>query len=457
MSIKKSDQKKYKKAGIEIFIVLLDFLVFFVCWLLLSDYTILNGDRYKSYAGILITCFICFLFFNSIYDAYAIGRRKISENAYSLTLSCALTNIIFYFLDTLAFRWFRRPLYIIIATLIQTIVNFYLCKLLNTIYFKNYTPTNSLIIYKDDYDLEKIYSIPFFNNKYNVLNKIKNPKTFGSVANEFNKYETVFVVGVNAAIRNGIVKECVSRGIEIFVVPHVGDVIMAGGAYVEELPVPMIRVERSPLNPFYMFFKRAFDVVVALCATIIFSPFMLLTAIAIKLYDGGPVLYKQHRLTKDRKVFTILKFRSMKVDAEKDGVARLVAEKDDRITPIGKIIRAIRFDELPQVFNILKGDMSIVGPRPERPEIAEQYEELYPSFALRLQVKAGLTGYAQIYGKYNTEPIDKLKMDLYYINKMSFLYDIQLCFMTIKTLFMKESTAGIEAGKVIASKSRDSE
>ena len=142
----------------------------------------------------------------------------------------------------------------------------------------------------------------------------------------------------------------------------------------------------------------------------------------------------------------------MKVDAEKDGVARLASENDDRITPIGKIVRACRFDELPQLFNILSGDMTIVGPRPERPEIASQYEEVLPSFRLRLQVKAGLTGTAQIYGKYNSTPYDKLEMDLIYINNMSLLEDIKLMFATIKILFMKDSTSGVEDGQVTAVK-----
>ena len=166
---------------------------------------------------------------------------------------------------------------------------------------------------------------------------------------------------------------------------------------------------------------------------------MLITAVAIKAYDHGPVLYKQIRLTKDGKQFKILKFRSMRVDAEKDGVARLAADHDDRITPVGRVIRAIRFDELPQIFNILMGDMSIVGPRPERPEIAAQYEQEMPAFSLRLQVKAGLTGTAQVYGRYNTEPRDKLKMDLMYINNMSLVEDLKLIFATVKILFMKES------------------
>lgn len=449
--------KNYQNALMELLIVLVNFLIFFLCWLLISEHSILHSDRYKSYIGIFVTCFVSNLFFNNIYDGYAIGRRKILENAYSLSLSCLITNIIFYFLDTLAFRWFFNPLYAIIATIIQIVCNILICKSLNTIFFKDYVPTKTLVIYKDEYDLNKVKSVPFFNQKYKIRKLIQKPKSYKAIAEELIKYETVFVSGINASIRNGIVKQCVSNNIEIFVVPHVGDVLMTGGSYVEELPVPMLRVNGRVNDYFYLLSKRIFDIIVALCATIILSPFMIITALAIKIYDGGPVLYKQNRLTKDRRVFTMYKFRSMKVDAEKDGVARLVSKNDDRITPIGKVIRTIRFDELPQVFNILKGDMSIVGPRPERPEIAAQYEKIYPSFGLRLQVKAGLTGYAQIYGKYNTEPIDKLKMDLYYINKMSFLYDIQLCFMTVKTLFMKESTEAIKEGEVTASKTRDTE
>ena len=140
----------------------------------------------------------------------------------------------------------------------------------------------------------------------------------------------------------------------------------------------------------------------------------------------------------------------MIVDAETGG-ARLAGEHDDRITPIGRIIRAIRFDELPQLFNILKGDMSIVGPRPERPEIAEQYRQELPAFDLRLQVKAGLTGYAQIYGRYNTEPQDKLKMDLMYINHASLAEDIKLIFATVRVLFLRDSTSGVREGQITAS------
>jgi lipopolysaccharide/colanic/teichoic acid biosynthesis glycosyltransferase len=185
------------------------------------------------------------------------------------------------------------------------------------------------------------------------------------------------------------------------------------------------------------------DIFIACISLIAFSPMIAIISIAIKLYDGGPVFYKQERLTRNGKIFEIYKFRSMIVDAEKEYGACLAFENDARITPIGKIIRKIRFDEIPQIFNILKGDMSIVGPRPERPVIAAEYEKRIPEFDYRLKVKAGLTGYAQVLGQYNTTPYDKLKLDLMYIESYSLILDIKLILMTIKILFIKDSSKGI--------------
>ncbi len=179
---------------------------------------------------------------------------------------------------------------------------------------------------------------------------------------------------------------------------------------------------------------------------------MLLTAIAVKACDGGPVLYKQIRCTRGARKFTIYKFRSMRIDAEKDGVARLASKGDSRITPVGKFIRKVRLDELPQLFNILKGDMSFIGPRPERPEIIEQYLEIMPEFAYRMKVKAGLAGFAQVYGKYNTTPYDKLKLDLIYIEKYSIMLDLKLMLLTLKVLFWPDSTEGVEKDQITALK-----
>ena len=192
------------------------------------------------------------------------------------------------------------------------------------------------------------------------------------------------------------------------------------------------------------------DIVISLAGIILSSPIILITAIAIKIYDGGSVFFRQSRCTIDNKVYQIIKFRSMITDAEKDGVARLATENDDRITPIGHFIRKTRIDEIPQFFNVLKGDMSIVGPRPERPEIIAEYCEQFPEFMYRTKVKAGLTGYAQVFGKYNTTSYDKLKWDLMYIEKFSIWLDLKLIIMTIKIVFMKESTEGLEEGKATA-------
>jgi exopolysaccharide biosynthesis polyprenyl glycosylphosphotransferase len=226
---------------------------------------------------------------------------------------------------------------------------------------------------------------------------------------------------------------------------------MSGARKMHLFHLPFLRVDRYDPSPLYLMAKRAFDMVVSALALIILSPVMLITALAIKLYDRGPVFYRQVRLTKNGKPFKVLKFRSMRTDAEKDGVARLsTGEKDDRITPVGRFIRKVRIDELPQLFNILGGSMSIVGPRPERPEIAAQYEEELPEFALRLQAKAGLTGYAQVYGKYNTTPYDKLQMDLMYIAHPSFWEDLRIMLATVKILFIPESTEGVAAGSTTA-------
>ena len=199
------------------------------------------------------------------------------------------------------------------------------------------------------------------------------------------------------------------------------------------------------------FVKRTMDIIFSLLAIIISSPFLLIIAIAIKLYDGGPVFYKQERLTRERETFQIIKFRSMKVDSEKQG-AQLAKKDDGRITPVGKIIRRTHLDELPQIFNILKGEMSFVGPRPERQAIAEKYEEVVPEFRFRLKVKAGLTGYAQVYGKYNTTPYDKLKLDLTYIQTYSAWLDVKLMLMTFKIMFQKENTEGVDEKQTTAIK-----
>lgn len=264
--------------------------------------------------------------------------------------------------------------------------------------------------------------------------------------------EAVMICGVSSSVRNDIVKFCIAEKMEAYVRPNIGDYLINGAKTMQMCSLPVMLCQRCSPSVWYLVVKRGMDIALSLAALVILSPLMLVTAAAIKLYDGGPVFYKQLRLTKDRKEFYVYKFRSMRVDAEKDGVARLASQGDDRITPVGKVIRSLRIDELPQLLCILMGTMTIVGPRPERPEIAEQYEKEMPEFALRLQAKAGLTGYAQVYGKYNTSPYNKLQMDLQYIGSMGLVTDLKIIFATIKVLFVPESTEGVAQGQTTARK-----
>ena len=392
------------------------------------------------------------IFLYRTYNAYKIGMYRIGEAFYAQTLASLFANGITYAFACLVELKLRNVVPVLFVLLAQSVISALWCLSANKLYFSMHKPMKTLVIYKNEEDLDKLSEIIHFENRFEIDGKLKDPQDIFDIIPALESYHTVVISGIEATLRNGIVKACIDKDIDCYFIPHTGDVIIAGAKHIQSFSVPIMRARRAVLRPEYAFAKRALDIILATLALIVASPFMAVTAIAIKLYDHGPALYKQVRLTKDGREFEILKFRSMRVDAEKDGVARLAAEHDNRITPVGKVIRAIRFDELPQIFNILRGDMSIVGPRPERPEIAAQYEEEMPAFSLRLQVKAGLTGMAQVYGKYNTEPRDKLKMDLMYINSMSLMQDLELIFATVRILFMKDSTEGIQQGQVTASK-----
>ena len=189
-----------------------------------------------------------------------------------------------------------------------------------------------------------------------------------------------------------------------------------------------------------MMMKRLVDLLIGSIGMLISLPFILVVAIAIKLEDGGPVFFKQQRITRYNTMFDVYKLRSMKVNASIEEAKK----DDDRITKVGKIIRKLRIDELPQFINILKGDMSIVGPRPDNMYIKSQIIDDMPQYDYRVKVKGGLTGYAQIYGKYNTHPSQKLIFDLEYINNYSVWKDIQLIFQTLTVFFKKDSTEGFD-------------
>ncbi len=387
------------------------------------------------------------IFLLRTYNAYKIGIFRAGEVFYAQLLAQLFSNGVTYIFACLIQLRLLPVWPALVVFCGQAFVCAVWCLAANKLYFRLHPPMKTLVIYEKDEDLDKLHEIVFFENRFDVQGKLKAPRSIYEILPAMAGCQAVIVSGIEATLRNGIVKACIDQDVNCYFIPHTGDIIIAGAQHLQSFSIPIMCARRAMPRPEYAIAKRGLDVLLAAMGLVIASPFMLITAIAIKACDHGPVFYKQVRLTKDGKTFEILKFRSMRVDAEKDGVARLAADHDDRITPVGRVIRPIRLDELPQIFNILRGDMSIVGPRPERPEIAAQYEKEMPAFSLRLQVKAGLTGMAQVYGRYNTEPRDKLKMDLMYINQMSLREDLKLIFATVKILFMPDSTEGVADGK----------
>lgn len=426
-------------------------LIFFAFWLRFrypsGEWELTRAFRYNIFVALGFLFLLSW--FNRTYNSYTLGYFRIRQLAFSQTLSDIFSTVIIYFSVSVAWLHFLNPLIFFPMLVVMAAWNCFWSFHANQYYYKLVKNYRTVVVYRNQNDLRRFGDITgkpierlFKVEKFIQYNE---PDYFG-LEDQIRGYDALFVAGVNATLMNGLCKYCAENNIRGFFLPHVGDVIMCGATHIKSFTTPVLSVRRSTKTLEYLAVKRAFDILVSLLGLVVLSPLFLLTAILIKAYDRGPIFYKQVRLTQDGREFKIIKFRSMRVDAEKDGVARLsTGDRDPRITPVGHFIRACRLDELPQLINILKGDMSIVGPRPERPEIAREYEKYLPEFKLRLQVKAGLTGYAQVYGKYNTNPYEKLEFDLLYINQMNVLTDLELMFNTVRILFSKESTEGAES------------
>ena len=443
--LKKSSYKLFAYKCTHLILSIGFFYIFFILFRYGSLFQIDSyGFRYNYYVALIYGAMM--VFFIRTYNAYFLGYTRIRTLIFGLFLSHLLSIVILYIIISIAWNKFINPLVFLLMLMIQLILDIIWSYYGNALFYKLYGKRKTLLIYRNIIDKIRFGTIKGKPTEriYEVVDELQYDGSFSSLKDKLIGYDTIFVAGVNSRCRNGILKYCKENNVYGLFLPQIGDTIMQDAKHVPAFDSPVLAISRKELSPEFAIIKRLFDIISSGIALILLSPIIGLTALVIHLYDGGPAFYRQTRLTRDGKEFKILKFRSMRVDAEKDGVARLsTGENDDRVTPVGKIVRRYRLDEIPQLWNIFKGDMSVVGPRPERPEIAEQYYQNMPEFKLRLQVKAGLTGYAQVYGKYNTSPYEKLEFDLLYINNMNILIDVQLCFATLMTVFKKESTEGV--------------
>lgn len=420
--------------------------VYFLIW-----NTVYNPDFEHPYIGkgkIFLAAVYFAVFFVTvlILGTFRIDELRRSEIIFYSVLELLFTNAIAYAQICLIEAKLANiigMLYILIMQILLVILWTYAS---SYIVHKLNPAEKLIIIYGSHLATEIVYKMSKLEERYVITESANVDEGYTALVKRIDKYESVIICDVPARLRNDLLKYCYQQNKSVYVIPKISDIIIRSASDITYFDSPIMKCDSNGLTIEQRAVKRIFDVICSLLGLIVLSPLFLVVSVAIKLYDGGPVFYKQKRCTKDLKPFDILKFRSMVVDAEKDGPQPAV-DNDSRITPVGKVIRALRIDELPQIINILKGDMSIVGPRPERIEHVEKYSEEIPEFVCRYKVKGGLTGYAQVYGKYNTSAYNKLKMDLTYIQNYSLALDFKLILMTVQILFKKESTEGFKENR----------
>lgn len=388
------------------------------------------------YAGLL-------LFFLLTYGGFRIGYLKKGNLLCSQILSIGLLNLITYIQISLLDKKFHDPRILLGMTVVQLLIALIWTFLFQQIYRILFPPRRMLLVCGDRpafHLMEKIHSR---EDKYYLETAIHIGVGIKAILEEAKKYDALIIGDIPAKDRNALLKKCFEQDIRTYTVPKLSDILIRTSQELDIFDSPLLLSRNDGISDLQRFIKQAMDFICSSIGIVVLSPFFLLVALSIYLTDRGPVFYKQTRLTEGGKEFQICKFRTMIQNAEAKTGARLAAEHDDRILPVGHFLRRTRLDELPQLFNIWKGEMSIVGPRPERPELAAEIEKEIPEFCYRLKMKAGLTGYAQVYGKYNTTSYDKLKLDLTYIRNYSLLLDLKLILMTPKIMMLKESTEGV--------------
>lgn len=398
----------------------------------------------NGYLVFFLIYLILFILFGRLFSTFEIGETTTTDLFLSSSLTLIFSSIMIYFILCLITLRIIPLWPILLMLLIQIVFGGLLIYLENRYIRSNFPPVKVVAIYGESH--------------YNLIGKLNNIKDLSmSVVKtidlkdiDYDKIDElldgtdgVVTLDVHHENKKKIFKACYAREMLIYDVPSITDMLLASSEILHIVDSPILKINKFGPSQIERMCKRVIDIVGSLFLILLSSPIIVVTAIAIKIQDGGDIFYKQTRLTKDGKEFKIIKFRSMIMNAEKNTGVVLAKENDDRITPVGRFIRKTRIDELPQLINILNGDMSFVGPRPERPEIYDEICKTMPEFRYRLVVKAGLTGYAQVYGKYNTSLRDKLLLDIYYIENYSVIDDIKLILLTLKIIFNKESTEGI--------------
>lgn len=456
----KRTNEQYKKTIRSLLSIILIFAqtaIFAHIWITeYNKYIVLPFVQKGNWFFCLVYLILAIVFLNS-FDGLKYGTYRKTNLITAQILAAFTTDFIIYLQIVLLAARFVTILPILVMFFADVAIVFAITFGGNWLLQKLFPAKKTLVIF-DSYSPEGfIEKARCRKDKFRIEQTISANVGIEALEELIKDFDCVIIYDVHSEKRNKILKICFENNVRTYATSKISDILTRGAECLHLFDTPLLLYRNIGLSFGQRIIKRAFDIVVSFIMLVITSPLLLISALAIKLYDGGPVFFRQERSTIGGKVFRIHKFRSMIVDAEKDGKPQPATENDSRITPVGRVLRATRLDELPQLIDILLGDMSLVGPRPERIEHTLQYSNEIPEFTYRLKMRGGLTGYAQLYGKYNTTAYDKLQLDLMYIQNYSFLLDIKLLFMTIKIMFMKESTEGFteENSRKITDKSKE--
>ena len=398
------------------------------------------GPFYEIVTYISIATFLIFIFTNM----FSNFRHSVLDIVFKLSASLLLLNI-----TTAAITFFNRGFpfprgIFFIAFLLQLIL---------------ISLSKSIIAarLKSNYKQKKIMIMGSKEETNNIAKKLLlnkyNPDNLRYICNNIDKniygfiddVDKIYIASsINSQVKSDIISYCIGKDKVVYLVPELFEIAMINARSVQLDDLPIFEIDNFHLSMENIMIKRTFDIIISFILIVLTLPIMAVVSLIIKLYDRGTVLFKQERVTLNNKKFNVYKFRTMVEDAEQKTGPIMASERDSRITPLGGFLRATRIDELPQLFNVFKGDMSIVGPRPERQHFIDQFTKNIPHFKYRVVVKAGLTGLAQVSGKYTTSPEDKVRFDLLYIRNYSFLLDLKIIAKTIRVIFTRESSSGIK-------------
>ncbi|GAA0366519.1 sugar transferase [Alkalibacterium iburiense] len=437
----------------KLFIIITDVVIFHLSFVLSFlvryDWNIPQFN-YIAYESARPFIFIAFIFLNIMFGNYVMYNKQRTDFVY-------LTVIVQFFMSILIMamtffgRWFTFPRTIILISFVISSVLLTIWRLIVFQLYLKVDGTKNVLVIGDEISCKRaIFNINQAKNNRHKVTAVAIDNYIENVQSSINQVDIVYIAKhIDEKVRTEIYELVIRNNKQLFLSTSFENLVLINPNIMNIEDESIIEINEFKISPEEDLIKRVIDFLISLAMIIVTSPIMIITAIIIKLTSKGPILYKQVRITKNQREFNILKFRTMSATAERDSGPVLASANDTRVTTVGKYLRSLRIDELPQLFNVLKGDMSLVGPRPERPFFVEQFINENKYYDLRHNIRAGITGFAQVYGKYASDFNSKLNFDLLYIQKYSLLFDIKIMLQTIKILFDKVSSQGVDEEELL--------